>query len=127
VDEFLDDQKPPVTNKIYNILKTVSMIVLPGISSAIFILWLWIDIPGIVWILGGLAVLTFYYGLYLRFSTIRYYHNKEYDGQVVITKRADGKKLFSLELNKPPMEIESMPCVSFQIAHEFGQGYEEVD
>lgn len=43
--------------------------------------------------------------------SIRYRHG----GQIVISKDEDGKKLFSLELDKDPDEIEKMRYISFKV------------
>jgi len=39
-------------------------------------------------------------------------------GQIVITEDASGKKLFSLELDKAPVEIEQMKKVTFKVVSE---------
>lgn len=36
-------------------------------------------------------------------------------GKIVITQNEDGKKLFSLELDKDPDEIEQMSYISFKV------------
>lgn len=48
-----------------------------------------------------------------------------YDGQIVITTNADGKKIFVLELNKDPEEIEGLNSILFKVTGEQRSGYEE--
>lgn len=46
---------------------------------------------------------------------------RPHDGEIVITTNRDGKKIFSLELDKTPEEIEKMKRVSFKVvSHENG-------
>ena len=40
---------------------------------------------------------------------------RPYDGQMVITTDRSGKKIFSMELDKTPDEIERMKQVSFKV------------
>lgn len=40
---------------------------------------------------------------------------RSHDGEIVITTDRSGKKIFSLELDKTPEEIEKMKRVSFKV------------
>ena len=40
---------------------------------------------------------------------------RSHDGEIVVTRDRNGKKTFSLELDKTPEEIESMKRVSFKV------------
>jgi hypothetical protein len=51
---------------------------------------------------------------------------RSYDGQVVITTAPDGKKLFTLELDRNPDEIENMKRISFKVTSEEKPGYNEI-
>jgi hypothetical protein len=48
-----------------------------------------------------------------------------HDGQIVITTTGDGKKIFALELNKNPEEIEGLNSISFKVTGEKRSGYED--
>jgi hypothetical protein len=58
-----------------------------------------------IYILGIILLLVI--ALWLRART--------YDGKIIITQDADGKKLFSLELDKAPVEIENMKRITFKV------------
>ena len=45
-------------------------------------------------------------------------HNRKSYGQIVITEAIDGKKTFSLEIDKNPDEIESMGFITFKVTKE---------
>lgn len=49
------------------------------------------------------------------FSNMAWYRRKSHGGQIIITQDADGKKLFSLELDKAPIEIEQMKRITFKV------------
>lgn len=49
------------------------------------------------------------------FEMVIWRRRKSYDGVIVITRDRTGKKLFSLELDKTPEEIEKMKNVSFKV------------
>ena len=55
------------------------------------------------------------------------YHVKpmiKHDGQIVITTNEEGKKIFTLELDKDPEEIENLNSISFKVTGEQKSGYE---
>jgi len=45
-------------------------------------------------------------------------HNRKSYGQIVITEAIDGKKTFSLEIDKNPDEIASMGFITFKVTKE---------
>lgn len=49
------------------------------------------------------------------FEMVVWRKRRSYDGIIVITRDRIGKKLFSLELDKTPEEIEKMKIVSFKV------------
>ena len=51
-------------------------------------------------------------------TNILWLRRKSHVGQIVITEDASGKKLFSLELDKAPVEIEQMKKVTFKVVSE---------
>lgn len=48
------------------------------------------------------------------------------DGQIVITKDDAGKKIFSLELDKDPEDIQIMKFVVFTITDKENKNYDDV-
>jgi hypothetical protein len=49
------------------------------------------------------------------FEMVIWRKRRSYDGVIVITRDRTGKKLFSLELDKTPEEIEKMKSISFKV------------
>jgi hypothetical protein len=66
-----------------------------------------------VWILA-ICILTVI--LVWQFLVAR--HNRKSYGQIVITEAIDGKKTFSLEIDKNPDEIASMGFITFKVTKE---------
>jgi hypothetical protein len=48
-------------------------------------------------------------------ANILWMKRKSHGGQIIITQDASGKKLFSLELDKAPIEIEQMKRITFKV------------
>ena len=63
-------------------------------------------------ILEMLGTLAFVTGI---FTVILFLNRPVPEGKIVITEGLDGKKLFSLELDKTPEEIEAMDVISFKV------------
>lgn len=104
-------------NSTYNILKKLVQIVIPAVSSLYFGLS---QIWGLPWgeeIVGTLALLATFLGVLLGISTNKYNNSPDaYDGEVVISDSPTGTKLFSLELNGDPEQIETMDQVRFKVS-----------
>ena len=56
----------------------------------------------------GILVIVIVMNVYL-------WKRRPHDGEIVITTNRDGRKVFSLELDKTPEEIEKMKRVSFKV------------
>ncbi|MET0786969.1 MAG: hypothetical protein ABWY25_09700 [Paenisporosarcina sp.] len=52
---------------------------------------------------------------------------KKIDGQIVVKENEDGKKVFSLELNRSPDEIENMKQITFKVANQENEEYEDFE
>jgi hypothetical protein len=64
----------------------------------------------IYWIIIGIAI-----AICLILQIFFYIRNQRVDGEIVITKDIDNKKIFSLELIKTPEEIEKMKFIVFKV------------
>ena len=49
------------------------------------------------------------------FANVLWLKSRSYDGKIIITQEASGKKIFSLELDKAPIEIENMKRITFKV------------
>lgn len=98
-------------------LKTTTQLVLPAYGSMYFAFsYIW-DVPAVKQVLGVLAIVTLLLGLILQHISERP------DGQIVINKDIDGKKVFLLEINKNPEELEFQDIVKFKVTSETSSGY----
>ena len=61
-----------------------------------------------------LSVMLFFFILISILLAIRL-HYRPYDGTVVITTDENGKRIFSLELDRDPDEIEEMDNILFKV------------
>jgi hypothetical protein len=48
-------------------------------------------------------------------ANVLWLKRKTHVGSIVITEQSSGKKIFSLELDKAPTEIEQMKTVTFKV------------
>ncbi len=64
-------------------------------------------------IFGALLILAFVVGLLLRAKS-----RTSYDGHIVVSTTEEGKKLFTLELDGDPHELEKRESVTFKIRSE---------
>jgi hypothetical protein len=49
------------------------------------------------------------------FANVLWLREKSHDGKIIITQEPDGRKLFSLEIDKTPLEIENMKTITFKV------------
>jgi len=92
-------------------------VILPAYASIYFVIsWFW-DPRGVVNILGTISLFTLFLGLLLEASSKRYHDALAHEGQLVI-RQDDGKKVFLLELNIDPDDLEHMRSVTFKITDE---------
>lgn len=61
------------------------------------------------WILG------FLFGISFTIIYARYFSKVAYDGAIVVSSPEEGKKVFSLELNGDPNDLEQKTAVTFKI------------
>lgn len=98
-----------VSDKTYNILFPTSQILLPAAGSIYFLLGLIIGVPGETTVLGVILILNAAMGIISR------KRNGHHDGKIIVTKTSDGKKIFTLELDGDPDEIEGKDSISFKV------------
>lgn len=105
------------SDKTYNALKRVVQVILPAISALYFGLASIWDLYEPDKVVGTLAIITTFLGVCLGIS------NRTYEamgggnvGTVVVSEEEDGVKLFSLELDSAPEDIEGKDSVTFKVA-----------
>jgi imidazoleglycerol phosphate synthase glutamine amidotransferase subunit HisH len=112
--------KPPLlTSRLYDILKPMTSIVLPGVATFYFALAQIWGLPNAEKVVGTIAALTTLLGVLLGASS-KSYNNSEarYGGTIDVAHTAEGKKIFSLKLNTDPDDLEQMGQVLFRIEKE---------
>lgn len=107
---------PIFSNNAYNLIKTIVQLLLPAASSLYLVVaGLW-GLPYAQQIVGTLSAFAAFLGVLLRISTKSYDNSDaKYDGSLVVEQTEDGNHLFSLELNKDPMDLIGKKNVSFKV------------
>lgn len=101
----------------YSLGKKMVQIYIPALSSLYFGLGSIWGLPAVEQVVGTLAVVATFVGVCLGLSSNQYDASEAaYDGKVVVETDEIGKKMFSLELDGDPAEIEQKSAVSFKVA-----------
>jgi len=104
------------TDKVYDRLKWVALVLLPGLATLWFAL---AQVWGLAYaeqILGTLVALDTFLGVLLGISTKQYNNSdQQFDGAMRVETGEDGRKLFSLELDSDPEEIQGKDVISFKV------------
>lgn len=106
----------PLPSKLYNILKFVATIVLPALATLVITLGNTWDLSHTAEVATSITGINVFLGTILGLST-RAYNNSEakFDGAIVTNVTEEGTKVFSLELNTPPDEIDNMDSILFKV------------
>lgn len=108
-----------LTDKQYNTIKPLVQIGFPAFASLYFGLSATWGFPGGEQVVGTVALITTFLGIVLGLSSKQYKKTQPTGGgQIVVTQDETGKKVFSLELDKDPEEIQGMKSVTFNITDE---------
>jgi len=110
------ESKKFLSGAVYDRLKFFSLIVLPALTTLYFTLgtmWEW---PNVQQVMGTMVALNTFLGVVLGISTKRYNESEaRFDGVINISESETGKKLYSLDLNVEPGEIDQKKTVVFKI------------
>lgn len=105
-----------LSNNLYSKAKWFVMIFLPAVSTLYFALGNIWGFPYVTEVIGSIAALTAFLGVILGISTKAYNASDvRFGGAIDIAKNEAGTKVFSLNLNSDPEEIEMLPEVTFKI------------
>ncbi len=117
----MDPQDPKdhmISNKMYDVLKYLVIIVLPALGTLYFTLskiWGEDRIPNPEEVIGTLSAIATFGGVLLHISTKSYDNSDtKYDGDIVVTKTETGTTQFSMELNKDPFVLAKQDSVLFR-------------
>ena len=98
-----------LTKSAHDGLMKLMLVIYPGLSVTVFVMsYVW-DLPYAKLILGMVASMSFAIGLYLNRS------EHAYDGKIFVTASDEGGKLFTLQLDGDPEELDQKRAVSFRV------------
>ena len=106
-----------LSDATYELVKKFVQLGLPAFATLYFTLsnlWGW---PYAEQVMGTTAAIATFLGVLLGFSTRAYYNSDaRYDGIMDITMNGDGAKMYSLELDSDPYELDSKKDVIFKVS-----------
>jgi uncharacterized membrane protein len=115
-EDVVSEAKKFLSGAVYDRLKFVALILLPALTTLYFTLgtmWEWDNVQQIM---GTMVALNTFLGVILGISTKRYNDSDaKYDGNIVITESESGGKLYSLEVNGDPGDIDQKKTVVFKV------------
>jgi hypothetical protein len=104
-------------NKLYDRLKFLAQVLLPALGTLYFALaGIW-GFPAAEKVVGTIVAVDTFLGVLLHISTTAYNaSDARYDGNLVITEPAPGKRNFSLELyDDPEYHLEGKDQILFKV------------
>jgi len=106
-----------LNNKVYNILKVLATTVLPGLGALYFALAEIWDLPKASEVVGTIAAINVFLGVLVNVSSVQYGRSdKKYGGVINTFNKADGTKVFSLEVDDGGLyDLEKKDSVLFKI------------
>lgn len=115
-DLHVTPPKPLLSSSVYDSLKKVVQIVLPAFASLYFSLAQIWGLPAAEQVVGTLALLATFFGILLTLSSWSYNSvQAQTDGDVVIMIDESGKKIYTLELNSDPNDLDQKEMLRFKV------------
>lgn len=115
----LEPPKPMLSSSVYDLLKKVVQLVLPAFASLYFSLAQIWGLPASEAVVGTSALLATFFGVLLGLSSWSYQAiEARTDGEIVIMTDESGKKIYSLNLNGDPNDIDQKDKVAFKVKPE---------
>lgn len=105
---------------LYAKMKFVALMLLPGLTTLYFTLGNIWDFPSVEQVIGTLTAFDTFLGVMIGVASNTY--NKSdarFAGDIVLSTGADGSKLYSLELNGDPEDLDTMKEVTFKVGGGF--------
>ena len=103
-----------VRARILRKMETFASFVSPTVAAIYFILSALFSLRATTFVLGLLAISSSIVGTFLLLQKKRHPEGI-YDGQIVITENENGGKMFSIEVNGEPLDMEFKDEVLFKI------------
>lgn len=103
------------TNRLYDRLKFVAVILLPALGTLYFALAQIWGLPKVIEVIGTISALDTFLGFVLHISTNSYYKNgQNFDGTMHVNE-TDTATQFQLELNSDPADLPGKHSVKFNV------------
>jgi hypothetical protein len=97
------------TNRLYDRLKTIALIVLPVIAMGYYLLGTIFNLSNTEEVLGAIVTIDGLLGGTLKAASNRYYKSgANFDGEVIVTPEDGGNKV-TFALNAPPEDVVDLP------------------
>ena len=107
---------PLLSNKTYDLLVKLVQLVLPAAATLYFTLANIFELPNPEGVTAAAAAFATFFGVLLKMSAKQYAAiGAKYSGSVNVLTDEVGGKMFSLELDGDPTDIEFMDEVSFKV------------
>lgn len=108
-----------IGSKLYDKLKFVALVLLPAVSTLYFTLGNAWDFPAIEQVIGSIAAVDTFLGALLGISSASYKQSDaRFDGAINVQTSLEGNKLFTLELDGDPEELENKDAILFKIRND---------
>jgi len=104
-----------LSSPVYDKLKQVVQVLLPGFGALYFSLAALWDLPAADQVVGTCAALALFLGLVLQVSSRSYNGPDKFDGAIEIVPTEAGGKGYSLALNDSPESLDGKTEVRFRI------------
>lgn len=118
----MDDVRLWMSNKTYDALKYLAQIVLPALGTLYFALsqiWGW---PNGEEIVGTIVAVNAFIGVSLGLSTRQYQKTgAAYNGTIDISEDEEGTKLYTLNYDEDPYELDKKDEVTFKVNKDLSQ------
>lgn len=111
-----ETKSPIFSNKIYDTLKWVALVCLPGVGAAYFSLAEIWGLPYAVQVMGTAAVLDTLLGALLGISNHRYNRSDaRFDGTLVVDTRDPETDRMAFDMKRPVKELESSDSITLKV------------
>ena len=106
-------------DKLYTKLKWFTIIFLPALNTLYIALGAVWGLPYVTQVVGTISALTVFLGVLLGISTKSYNaSDNRFIGDIVLKNTEDGRKIYQLEFNGDPGDLELLPEVTFKMKKE---------
>ena len=104
------------SNGLYDGLKAMSQYIIPLETLVVFAIAIIVDLDAIDWLLGFLIAFNVVLGIVLGFAKRSYDRSEaKYVGTMHVVLGTHGGKIFSLELNVDPDDLDTHEEVTFKV------------